>query len=115
LPASAKRSPRRLKLATPAVRKEFKQLLQARRSESTREIVAAAEHSVKLVAASSLETDDRTCTRCQAWLSGNVVAVGEHEYRHVPCFRCDECQAPLAKQFFKHGTRNLCKQCHDEE
>jgi hypothetical protein len=104
----------RLKTATPAVRKEFKQLLQARRSESTRN-VGGVEQSVKLVAANALDTKDRTCTRCQAWLSGNVVAVGEHEFRHVPCFRCDECQDPLAKQFFKHGTRNLCKKCHDEE
>jgi hypothetical protein len=104
----------RLKSATPAVRKEFKQLLQARRTESMRD-VGGAEHTVTLVAANSLETDDRTCTRCQAWLSGNVVAVGDHEFRHIPCFRCDECQAPLAKQFFKHGTRNLCKKCHDEE
>jgi hypothetical protein len=72
----------KLKTAAPAVRKQFKAALLERRSDSSR---AVAKPAIELVSALTLTTDERSCSVCDAWMSGNVVKVGPNAYCHVAC------------------------------
>lgn len=55
------------------------------------------------LSAAELDTDDRECAECHAWLSGDVIAALGKSY-HAACFVCSRCSQPMEEFYAKDGA-----------